>query len=502
MSGFFSEFEAVFARKASRVLIEAGERNFTGADIAAEIARAAGALRAAGVRKGDRVLVQVEKSWQLVFLYLAALKDGAIYIPLNTAYRHKEFAYFLGDCEPALVVCDPVREAEYRPLVEAGRARLLTLAGDGSGSFLDAADAAKPCADLAALDAEDIAAIVYTSGTTGRSKGAMLSHGNLRHNAGALARVWQITADDVMLHALPLFHIHGLFIALNTCLTQGARTKLMPRFEPKSVIAHLPGTTVFMGVPTYYTRLLADPAFTKEAAKDVRLFVAGSAPLTVETFDAFRDRTGKTIVERYGMSECGIICSNTPDAPRRGWVGKPIADTLVRVADEDGTILPAGAIGTLEVKGPSVFRGYWRMPEKTASEFRPDGYFITGDLAEIDAQGTVRLIGRARDLVITGGLNVYPLEVEMTIDGFPGVSESAVIGLPHGDFGEAVAAVVCLEPEARGLDEAALLAFLKNELAGFKVPKAVFVEKTLPRNAMGKVEKALLRERYAKTFTG
>lgn len=479
MSGLFQALAEVLTDK---VCVIWGERRLTGHDLLGGVERAARILCGAGVQTGDRVLVQVEKSLDNVFVYLACLRIGAIYVPLNTGYRAKEFAYFVANATPRLVVCDPSSEHQ--------TANSLTLAADGSGTFYQA-----PSADVSSTfpSPTDLAAIVYTSGTTGRPKGAMLGNANLLHNARALAEVWGIGSSDTLLHALPLYHIHGLFIALNTTLLAGGCLHMHDRFDAKTVIQALPTCTLLMGVPTFYTRLLKEPGFTAETTRNIRLFISGSAPLLMETFDEFKARTGRDILERYGMSECGIITSNPRDGIRRGTVGRPLPNTQVRITDK------VGDVGSVEVKGPGVFCGYWQMPEKNQTEFRPDGFFITGDLGQIDGDGYLTLIGRAKDLIITGGLNVYPSEIEAVINALPGVDESAVIGLPHDDFGEAVTAVICLKDGASST-EAGVIAALKQDLAAFKVPKRVFYATALPRNAMGKVEKAALRAQYAATF--
>lgn len=487
---FFDAIEQSLAQAGNRVLLSDGARQLTGSALRAEIERWAEALAALGVQPGDRVAVQAEKSFALVLLYFATLRLGAVYLPLNTGYRAVEIDYFLSDAEPALLVCDPANADAH-----AGTVKVATLGADGRGSLADAVALANPPLPPHRAAPEDLAAIVYTSGTTGRSKGAMLTHRNLLSNARALVATWGIGPKDALLHALPLFHIHGLFVALNTVLLAGGRVDLLPAFDPGAVLGRLPHATLFMGVPTYYTRLLADPRLDADAVASIRLFVCGSAPLTAQTFADFEARTGHRILERYGMSECGIICSNPLEGERiPGAVGRPLPGYEVRIAD-------GAEIGVLEVRGEGVFAGYWRNPEKTRSEFRDDGFFITGDISTIDDAGVVRIVGRDKDMIISGGLNVYPKEIESLIDALPGVIESAVIGLPHPDFGEAVAAVVHAEPGAT-LEEKAVIDALRGELAGFKLPKAVFAIPMLPRNAMGKVQKAALREQYAAHFGG
>ncbi len=467
-------------------------------------ARIAAALAAHGVQTGDRIVVQVDKSADAVMLYLACLRAGLVFVPLNTAYTAQEVAFFLADAEPAIFVCrDADREAGEAVAGEAGVGAVLTL-GEGGGSLADAArDAALPAGDApVARRAGDLAAILYTSGTTGRPKGAMLTHGNLSSNAFVLRDLWGFGAGDVLLHVLPIFHVHGLFVALHCALASGARVIFQTAFAAERAIARLPEATTMMGVPTYYTRLLAAPGFSAAAARHVRLFISGSAPLLEETFASFDARTGQRILERYGMTEVGMACSNPLTGERvAGTVGFALPGVSVRIADEDGQEVPRGTVGMLEMRGPNVFAGYWRQPEKTAAEFRPDGYFISGDLAQMDGEGRVTIVGRARDLIITGGLNVYPKEVERCLDALPGVRESAVFGVAHPDFGEGVTAVAVADGTAPPEPEQ-LLAGLAGSLAGFKRPKRLFIVDELPRNATGKVQKKALRDRYANIYTG
>jgi len=466
-------------------------------DLERSAARLGNALRARGVGPGDRVAVQAEKSPQAVFLYLACLRIGAVYLPLNTAYTLAELDYFFGDAEPRVIVCDPARESDVAGLGGSRGATVLTLDAKGEGSLIEAAADAGPAAEPATTAPDDLAALLYTSGTTGRSKGAMLTQRNLASNAQTLCEAWGFRASDVLLHGLPIYHTHGLFVAINTVLLAGARMIFLPRFDADRMIEALPRASVMMGVPTHYVRLLAHPGFSRAVAGHMRVFISGSAPLLEETFDAFEVRTGQRILERYGMTEAGMITSNPLRGERRpGTVGPPLAGVEVRVADEQGEVLPVGATGGLEVRGPNVFKGYWGMPEKTAEEFRADGFFITGDVATIGEDGYVTIVGRAKDLIISGGLNVYPKEVESVIDRLPGVVESAVIGLPDPDFGEAVTAVVVREAGAE-VSENDVVAAARGELAGFKVPKKVFFAETLPRNTMGKVQKNQLRDAYA-----
>ena len=497
-------FDVLLAGKAGsgRTALEVpGGARLSYAGLVAEAGRWANALVSIGVKPGDRVAVQVEKSGANAILYLATLQAGAVFLPLNTAYTTSEVAYFVGDAEPALVVCDPaVREAVQ---AVAGAARVETLDAAGQGSLADLARAQTPDFDTVPRAADDLAAIVYTSGTTGRSKGAMLTHANLASNARTLVAAWRFTADDVLVHALPIYHVHGLFVGINVLLLAGGAMLFLPGFDPQVILALMPRATCLMGVPTFYTRLLKQPGLTREAAAGMRLFVSGSAPLLAETHRAWSDRTGHAILERYGMTETGMNVSNPYDGARiAGTVGLPLPGVQVRIADPDtGAPVPQGEIGMIEVKGPNVFKGYWRMPDKTAAEFRPDGFFVTGDLGIVDEAGYLSIVGRGKDLVITGGLNVYPKEVEEEIDALPGVVESAVIGLPHADFGEAVTAVVATGGRPAP-SEAEVLAALEPRLAAFKRPKRVLFVDELPRNTMGKVQKAALRERYAAIYAG
>lgn len=483
-------------------------RTYSYADMIAVSARFANALVALGVKPGDRVAVQVEKSIEALMLYLGTVRAGAIFLPLNTAYTPAEIEYFLGDAEPSVFVCDPAKAEALRPFAEKAGAGLETLgvwrSPDVSAGTLSDRALAAP-AEFADIDRgpDDLAAILYTSGTTGRSKGAMLSHDNLASNALALVDYWRFGKEDVLLHALPIFHTHGLFVATNCVLFSGAAMILLPKFDPEQIFRYLPRATCMMGVPTFYVRLLQDQRLTKEATRHMRLFVSGSAPLLAETHRAWRERTGHAILERYGMTETNMNTSNPYDGERvAGTVGFPLPGVEVRVTDpETGTELARDEIGMIEVKGPNVFKGYWRNPEKTKAEFRPDGFFITGDLGKIDPAGYVHIVGRGKDLIITGGYNVYPKEVEAEIDEMPGVIESAVIGCPHPDFGEGVTAVVVAKPGA-DVSAAGIARALEQRLAKFKQPKQVFVVADLPRNTMGKVQKNLLREQYKDIYAG
>jgi malonyl-CoA/methylmalonyl-CoA synthetase len=485
------------AADSARPLIHAPDgRTLSYADCFAIAARFAHVLAKHGVRPGDRVAVQVEKSPNALCLYLACLRTGAVYLPLNTGYTPSELAYFVGDAEPRLFVC-ATRNLEKIAAAIPSLA-FLTLDDDGEdGSLIREAQAMPVDFPDADIGPQDLASILYTSGTTGRSKGAMLAHGNLVSNAETLKSLWRYTADDVLLHALPIFHIHGLFVASNITLISGASMILLPKFDLDAIVRALPSATVMMGVPTFYTRLLADPRLNAGVTRNIRLFVSGSAPLLAETHRAWQAATGHAILERYGMTETNMNTSNPYDGARvPGSVGLPLPGVELRIAGKDGTVLPQGEIGGIEVRGPNVFKGYWRMPDKTKAEFRADGFFITGDLGRIDEQGYVHILGRDKDLIISGGFNVYPKEIESLIDELPGVAESAVIGLPHRDFGEGVTACIVT---ARGasLTEKDVLAALADRLAKFKHPKRVLFVEELPRNTMGKVQKNLIRQQFS-----
>jgi malonyl-CoA/methylmalonyl-CoA synthetase len=477
------------------VLADDAGRSFTWRELHAATARYAALLRGMGAQPGDRVAVQVEKSPESLLLYLACVRAGLTYLPLNTAYQRGELTYFLGDAEPAVVVCAPQSRDEIASLAGPA-AKVLTLDEHGAGSLPDSAASLPPDFATVQIGPDDLAAIIYTSGTTGRSKGAMVTHRNLVTNARALVECWGFTSSDVLLHALPIFHVHGLFVANHCALLSGARMLWHRRFDAKAVLRELPQATVLMGVPTFYTRLLAEPGFTPAAAARVRLFVSGSAPLALDTFQQFEARMGQRILERYGMSEAGMITSNPLHGERRGGtVGLPLPGVSVRIADDADRPLPQEATGGIQISGSNVFRGYWRMPEKTREEFTADGWFRTGDVGRFDAQGYLSIVGRAKDLIITGGYNVYPKEIELALDALPGVLESAVVGIPHPDFGEAVTAAVVARAGAE-LSESGIIRALKAQLANYKVPKRVILLAELPRNAMGKVQKNVLRERY------
>ena len=464
------------------------------------VARFANALAAKGVAPGDRVAVQVAKSPQALALYGAAVAAGAIFLPLNTGYTPDEVGYFLGDATPRLFFCDGAKRDAMTPVAAQAGARLETMNADGSGSFAEDAKAAAEELTPAERGAGDLAAFLYTSGTTGRSKGAMLTHENLLSNAEVLADYWRFTGADVLLHALPIFHTHGLFVASNVSLLTGGAMIFLPGFDVDEVIRLMPRATAMMGVPTFYTRLLDAPGFTRDVAAHMRLFTSGSAPLLAETHVAFEDRTGHRILERYGMTETNMNTSNPYEGERRaGTVGFPLPGVELKITDpQTGATLPQGEPGMIEVRGANVFKGYWQMPEKTKEELREDGFFITGDIGVVDADGYVSIVGRQKDLIISGGYNVYPKEVELVLDEQPGVLESAVIGVPHPDFGEAVFAVLAASGD--GPDEAAIRAALGGSLARFKQPKGYAVVDALPRNTMGKVQKALLRQQFADRF--
>lgn len=494
----YSRFCQSYSGNEQRVLlVTADGREMTFADVDHRSAQIANCLRDAGVDRGDRVSVQVRKSPDNLCLYLACLRGGFVFHPLNLDYKKAELEYFLSNAEATVMVCDGDNEADVSRIARAtGVQHVYSLNGDGSGSLAAGANA-QPGAFTSIRSAQDdLAALLYSSGTTGLPKGIMLTHGNLLSNTRTLVAAWGFTADDRLLHALPVFHVHGLFVALGCVMLSGASMRWLAAYDVKQVIRYLPECTVMMGVPTYYTRLLADASFAAGACRNMRLFVSGSAPLLAETFVEFETRTGHRILERYGMTETNMNASNPLAGERKpGTVGPPLPGVAIRICDDQGKTLPTGAIGHLQVKGPNVFAGYWRMPEKTAQDFTDDGYFNTGDMGQIDADGYVAIVGRNKDLVITGGLNVYPKEVELFIDDLPGVKESAVIGVAHADFGEAVVGIVVAEAGAN-LSAADVIGACKAELANFKVPKKVVFVAELPRNTMGKVQKNVLRDTY------
>jgi len=498
-------FDILFDQKpVDRVFIELVDgRQWRYREFMDETARVANALVSLGIKPGDRVAAQVDKSVSVIALYIGVIRAGAVFLPLNTAYTASEVEYFITDAEPALLVCRPAAEALLGPIAASAKTRLETLDSSGDmGSWPELVGKCDRQFENVSRRDHDLAAILYTSGTTGRAKGAMLTHLNLASNASTLADLWQFSSDDVLLHALPIFHTHGLFVAINVTLVARASILFLPRFDVDQIVSVMPRATVLMGVPTFYTRLLDNPEFTLQRAQNMRLFVSGSAPLLKETHQAFYARTGKAILERYGMTETNMNTSNPYNGDRRaGTVGFPLPDIDIRITNpETGIELTNGEIGMLEVKGPNLFKGYWRMKQKTAEDFRADGYFITGDLAMIDAQNYVVIVGRSKDLIISGGYNVYPKEVELEIDALPGIVESAVIGLPHHDFGEAVTAMVVTEQD-NAISEQQIMTEISTRLATYKQPRRIIFVARLPRNSMAKVQKNLLREEYKDTYS-
>jgi len=488
-SKFPSDPEAVFLEHEQGSLLYSQVENETG--------KLAGLLKQLGVKKGDRVIVQVDKSAEAVLLYLTCLRVAAIFIPLNTAYTAEEVKYFMGDANPHLIVCRPQDyETTVKNAKELNVPHVMTLDEQGCGSLADAKASAPINTNTEHCSVSDTACILYTSGTTGRPKGAMLSHDNLSSNAKVLQSYWHWEAGDVLLHALPIFHVHGLFVALHCALLNGSKVIFLSKFSLPAIKENLPRSTVMMGVPTFYVRLLEDPEFTTDMCNNMRLFIAGSAPLLAETFKAFENVSGHKILERYGMTEAGMITSNPYDGDRiPSTVGFPLPEVSARVADDKGNEIERGEVGILEIKGPNVFQGYWCMPEKTAEEFRDDGFFITGDMATMDQEGRISIVGRAKDLVISGGYNVYPKEVENAIDEIDGVKESAIIGVPHPDFGEGVTAIIIKESHS-DITEENVMSYLKEKIARFKQPNKIFFLDELPRNTMGKVQKKALRDTY------
>jgi malonyl-CoA/methylmalonyl-CoA synthetase len=503
----FAHLRAAFPQDLNATAVEtAGTADapqyYTWADLEHGSARIANLLASLGLPAHSRVAVQTEKSVEALMLYLAVLRAGHVFLPLNTAYQAGEVEYFIGNAEPAVVVCSGKHFGWMSKLAfKAGTKNVFTLNEDRTGTLLDRAAHMGNAHSVAERSEDDLAAILYTSGTTGRSKGAMLSHGNLLSNARTLKKFWGWKPGDVLIHALPIFHVHGLFVASHGALLNGSKMIWFAKFDPTAAIAAMQRASVFMGVPTLYVRMLGEAALKPDAATKMRLFISGSAPLLVETFDAWKQRTGHTILERYGMSETVMLTSNpyAGGERRRGTVGPALPGVGVRVHDDAGQPLPAGEVGHIEVRGPNVFKGYWRMPEKTREEFTPDGWFKTGDVGKVEADGYVTIVGRSKDLIISGGYNVYPAEIEGYINDMPGVMESAVVGVPHPDFGEAVVAVIVPKPGAK-VEGAAVVSALKTTIANFKVPKAAYVVADLPRNAMGKVQKNLLREQHKGLF--
>nr|VFJ63759.1 MAG: malonyl-CoA/methylmalonyl-CoA synthetase [Candidatus Kentron sp. FM]VFJ64602.1 MAG: malonyl-CoA/methylmalonyl-CoA synthetase [Candidatus Kentron sp. FM]VFK15214.1 MAG: malonyl-CoA/methylmalonyl-CoA synthetase [Candidatus Kentron sp. FM] len=500
MTNLYTYLSDHFPADRSRIVIETpGGQQWSYRDLERETARFATVLGSLGVSKGDRVAVLVEKSPEALFLYLACLRAGVIYLPLNTAYRLPEIDYFFSDAEPKAVVCRPeAREAISQLAAQHGIEQVVTLGEAGDGTLIEMVGSpgrfhGESAPDDIIVRSTDVAAILYTSGTTGRPKGAMLTHGNLAANAHTLIEAWRWSSSDVLLHALPLFHVHGLFVACHCVLLSGAGMLLLPKFDAESVLAHLPGSTVFMGVPTYYNRLLLEDRFDAGICNGMRLFISGSAPLPENIFRAFRDRTGHTILERYGMTETLMNTSNPYDGERKpGSAGAALPGVDVRIVDESSE-----GVGEIQVKGPNVFAGYWRLPEKTAREFTSDGWFRTGDLGTLDQDGYLFIAGRGKELIITGGYNVYPREVERALDSIEGIRESAVIGLPDADYGESVTAIVVRESgdeTTAPITPDEIIATLKKAIAGYKIPRRVLFVAELPRNAMGKIQKNLLRD--------
>lgn len=497
-ANLYALFASRFPQDSSACCIETHDgRFYSWRDLDRATAKIANLLASLNLPKDARIAVQVEKSPEALMLYLATIRAGYVYLPLNTAYRAAEVAHFIADAEPAVVVCSPQNFGWVSQLAfKMCAGHVFTLDENRNGSLLERAAHQADNFTTAHKQGDDLAAILYTSGTTGRSKGAMLTHDNLASNARVLQDYWHWQPGDVLLHALPLFHVHGLFVASHGALLNGSKMIFLPKFDSAEVIRHLRRSSVFMGVPTYYVRLLGDPTFDRAACVNMRLFVSGSAPLLLDTFSTFIQRTGHTILERYGMSETTMLVSNPYDDERiGGTVGLPLPGVSVRVMNASDQPCDPEQIGAIQVKGPNVFQGYWRMPDKTAEEFTPDGFFRTGDVGKFDHRGYLSIVGRSKDLIISGGYNVYPKEIESIIDGIDGVVESAVVGVPHRDFGEAVTAVIVAREGAQ-LSEERVIATLKTIIANFKVPKRIFFLPDLPRNAMGKVQKNVLRERY------
>jgi malonyl-CoA/methylmalonyl-CoA synthetase len=499
----FAALRAAFPSSLDDVAVETDNGlSYSWRDLERGTAMMANLLASLGLPAGARVAVQVEKSVEAMMLYLATLRAGYVFLPLNTAYQSAEIEYFIGNAEPSVMVCSGKNFGWVSKIAfKAGTQNVFTLDDDRTGSLLDRAAHCSDKHEAVARKADDLAAILYTSGTTGRSKGAMLTHGNMLSNALVLKDYWGWKKGDVLIHALPIFHVHGLFVAIHGALINGSKMIWLSKFDPKLVVKKLPEATVFMGVPTLYVRLLAEAGLTREACRKMRLFVAGSAPLLIETFNEWKERTGHTILERYGMSETVMLTSNPYQGAERrgGTVGFALPGVSLRVQADDGKPLPAGEIGGIQVKGPNVFKGYWRMPEKTKEEFTADGYFKTGDVGKIDERGYIVIVGRSKDLIISGGYNVYPAEIEGYINDMPGVAESALVGVPHPDFGEVGVAVVIAKPGV-SLEAGQIVGELKSRLANFKIPKQCFVVSELPRNTMGKVQKNLLREQYKGLF--
>ena len=499
----YAYFQQQFTRHADKsALVLVDQSTISYADLERESARLACYLSDLGIKVGDRVSVQVSKSPQALYLYLACLRAGFVFHPLNTGYKEAELDYFLSNAEPAIVICDQQDKPLMAKLCSNNNiADLLTLNADGSGSLTANAQKAEAEFAVVAREDNDLAALLYSSGTTGVPKGIMLSHHNLRSNAECLVEAWGFTNDDVLLHALPIFHVHGLFVALGCVFLSGASMHWLKDFNAQQVIDNLPACTVMMGVPTYYTRLLSNSQFDRSLTSNIRLFISGSAPLLSETFNEFLERTGQAILERYGMTETNMNTSNPLVGERRaGTVGMPLPGVEVRIVNQQGVEVNSDEVGDIQVRGENVFRGYWRMPDKTAEDLGADGFFNTGDKGTLSEDGYISIVGRAKDMVISGGLNVYPKEVELLVDSLEGVKESAVIGVPHSDFGEAVVAIVVYNNEAQQPDEQAIISSLKSQVSAFKVPKRVIGIEELPRNTMGKVQKNVLRDQFSDLF--
>ncbi len=497
-------YEDLFGKHAGRetpFLYLVDGKTWTHAAFLAEAARYAHVLIQAGLAPGDRVAVQIEKSPNALALYAACVQAGLVFLPLNTAYTVEELSYFLDNSGARTVICDPTQETALAPVTAAKDICVFTLDATGEGNLAKEARTKPDTYETVPRTSDDLAAFLYTSGTTGRSKGAMLTQSNLLSNAKTLVDYWRFTDKDVLLHALPIFHTHGLFVGTNITLLAGGAMAFLPKFQLDDVIAMMPRATSMMGVPTFYTRLLDDERFTKELAAHMRLFISGSAPLLPETHAKFEARTGHRILERYGMTETNMNTSNPYDGERRaGTVGFPLPGVEVKVTDPDtGESLPEDTVGQIEVRGPNVFQGYWQMPEKTGAELRADGFFITGDLGKFDKKGYLHIVGRNKDLIISGGYNIYPKEIELLLDAQAGVLESAVIGVPHADFGETVVGVIVPEPKAKP-DLEAISEAAKTSLARFKHPRELVLVDALPRNAMGKVQKNILREQFKDLF--
>lgn len=498
MNNLYASFKEVLSQT-SKIILVTEDKNYTFKDIEVEVVKISNILLKCNIAFGDRVAVQVEKSEYNLFLYLSCLKTGIIYLPLNNGYTDEEMQYFLLDAKPKLIICDPLREAAIKNINLDMNCLVKTLDRAGKGSLTNNLKLQRTSFDIYPVESADVAVMLYTSGTTGKPKGAMLTHGGLLKNAQELNKVWGINEKDIILHMLPLFHVHGLFFSLHTALLARATIILSPRFDVNKFFDYLPDVTVFMGVPTYYTRLLCDPRLSQENCKNMRLFISGSAPLLSSTFDEFYVKTGFTLLERYGMTETGINTSNPLNGNRKvGTVGIPLPGVNVRVVDADNNKLGSGEIGHIQVKGENLFKGYWGKTDKTKEDFTSDGYFRTGDMGAWDDEGYLAIVGRSKDMIITGGLNVYPKEIESTLDNIEGVTESAIIGIPHPDFGEAVVAVIIgIEDK---LDEMKIIDLLKQSHASYKCPKKIFFIDQLPKNTMGKIQKNVLREKFRKYF--